>query len=574
MVETSPIGPTDGNKEARRHAVASGCTTLLFVAIGVLALTSIDRLLETSSTMLQQERRLANLERLQASLSAVQAASRAYALTGREEYLIAFNEAQTTAAGALGDVGSGGAGGREEPLLRQLPEVAQGVVRNAREVIRVHQSEGPARAQLLVASGRDLLLDDEVVRIHRVITQGIRARLAAHGEEKQGLRVRARWIVLAGTLLACILLGAGFVFVVREGRRRTEVSSQLERYAALERENTERVARLAEFGQLLHSCQTTEEVHGVLAAAADNLFAARGVLYRLRSSKNLFERSVAWGLAGPDSFDRDGCWAMRRGRAHRSGPGLTTPRCDHLAEAAGQVRCIPLTNHGETMGILVLEADDAAHADHQWVRLSSAAAEQLASALGSIALRETLRAQSIRDELTGLFNRRFFEEALERETRRALRLDRPLSLLLFDIDHFKRFNDTWGHEAGDAVLREVGTLVRTMFRTEDVGCRYGGEEFVLILSDTDLEGGRLRAEELREAVQLLRVRHNGQLLDTITLSIGLSTTAEHGATGASLLAAADHALYGAKRAGRNRVKVTDELVRPSDATASGVSKVA
>ena len=345
---------------------------------------------------------------------------------------------------------------------------------------------------------------------------------------------------------------------------RDEASKRLGESAQLETRNLQRVGRLAEFGQLLHSCQTYDEVYGVVGAAAGELFEADGTLYRLRSSADVFERVVGWGLAGPDSFPRDGCWGIRRGRPHVSGTGFRTPRCEHIDAATKRSRCMPLTSHGETIGLLVLDerACDGREADDAR-RLSSAGAEQLASALSNIGLRNSLRAQSIRDDLTGLFNRRFFEESLDRETRRALRVSRPLSIVMFDVDQFKRFNDTWGHEAGDAVLRELGGLVRTMFRSEDVGCRYGGEEFVLILADAGLALARERAEQLREACLQLRVRHRECTLEPISLSLGIACTSDHGLTAASLIAAADQALYGAKRAGRNRAEVAPPVMLPA-----------
>lgn len=549
---------------ARRVVAACVCTALLFVLMGAAALRSIDHLLELTAWHSRTERTLAQFERLNAGLEAVQAASRGYALTGREEYLLAFNDGQATTTDALGEV-------RALPelteidatMIRQLPGLAQAVVQDAQNTIRVQQSEGAARARDLIATGRASVLQLQVAQRRETITHAVRTRIEAREQEALALRIRAEWMVLGGTVLACLLLGAGCVMIVREARRQRAATLELSRYTSMERENTLRLVRLAEFGQLLHACQTADEVHGVVAAAAVTLFEAPGTFYRLRSSRNLFERAVAWGLDGPDSFTRDGCWAMRRGRSHTSGEGLNTPRCDHLAGIDVPVRCVPLTNQGGTIGVLVLQSREATDVEGQWRRVTSAAAEQLSSALGSIALRETLRAQAIRDELTGLFNRRFFEEALEREVRRALRVSRPVSLLMCDVDHFKQFNDTWGHEAGDAVLREVGALIRTIFRTEDVGCRYGGEEFVLIISEADLTIARERAEQLRQAALSLHVRHNGQMLDAVTLSIGVACTTDHGTTTSSLLTAADQALYAAKRAGRNRVEVAESGGTPA-----------
>jgi diguanylate cyclase (GGDEF)-like protein len=181
-------------------------------------------------------------------------------------------------------------------------------------------------------------------------------------------------------------------------------------------------------------------------------------------------------------------------------------------------------------------------------------AEGIALALANLKLKEALENQSIRDPLTGLFNRRYLEQVLERECRRAVRSHRPITVLALDVDHFKQFNDTWGHEGGDAVLRELGALLKSHFRGEDVACRLGGEEFVVLLVDANLEAGRERADQLREHVQRLQVRYRAQTLSSITISIGLAGFPAHGSSPEGLLSAADRALYQAKKLGRNRVE--------------------
>ena len=155
-------------------------------------------------------------------------------------------------------------------------------------------------------------------------------------------------------------------------------------------------------------------------------------------------------------------------------------------------------------------------------RQASAVGERLSLALANLRLREALQRQSIRDPLTGLFNRRFMEECLEREMGRAARGNEPVALIILDIDHFKRFNDTFGHQAGDALLRALGDFLRQRTRGQDVACRYGGEEFVFILAGASIDAAQKRAEGLREQLRLLQVQHAGQLLGSITVSIGVA----------------------------------------------------
>jgi two-component system, cell cycle response regulator len=171
--------------------------------------------------------------------------------------------------------------------------------------------------------------------------------------------------------------------------------------------------------------------------------------------------------------------------------------------------------------------------------------------------REALREQAIRDPLTGLFNRRYLEEALARELRRAEHGNLPLSLLMMDLDHFKEFNDRHGHAAGDAVLKTLGMLLDQQTRREDVACRFGGEEFVLILPGASSEVAARRSEQIRQAIRHARVESEGQRLESATVSVGIACFPEHGTMAEALLAAADQALYRAKREGRDRVIVYD-----------------
>jgi two-component system, cell cycle response regulator len=172
-----------------------------------------------------------------------------------------------------------------------------------------------------------------------------------------------------------------------------------------------------------------------------------------------------------------------------------------------------------------------------------------------LSAREALREQAIRDALTGLFNRRYLEEALERELRRAEHGAEPLSVLMLDIDHFKRFNDTHGHAAGDALLRQLGALLEARTRREDVPCRYGGEEFVIILPGAPLDVALRRADNLRQTVRQAKVEWEGKCLGIVTVSAGVACFPQHGTDGKALLAAADQALYRAKHEGRDRVVV-------------------
>ncbi len=327
------------------------------------------------------------------------------------------------------------------------------------------------------------------------------------------------------------------------------------------------IAQLTGLGQLLQSCISADEVFGVIQDAMPRLFPSdSGAVTVLKSSGNLMETMAVWGANPPEQrvFGPDECWAFRRGRPHFVTIENSPLRCAHLTAADGPTTlCVPMMAQGDNVGVLQFnfspadsdideQRDDEGTVHTTRARLATALAEHTALALANLRLREALRSQSIVDSLTGLFNRRYLENVLERECRRAVRAKRPLSVLMLDVDHFKQFNDTWGHDGGDAVLRELSGLMRGHFRGEDIACRYGGEEFVIVLSEASLEAAYVRAEGLRREVHSLVVEHRRQPLGSITISIGLASLPDHGVSPEDLIASADRALYQAKRGGRDR----------------------
>jgi diguanylate cyclase (GGDEF)-like protein len=218
---------------------------------------------------------------------------------------------------------------------------------------------------------------------------------------------------------------------------------------------------------------------------------------------------------------------------------------------------VPLAVQGEILGLLCLigaaTREDELQTSQQ--QLAVTAGETIKLSLSNLRLREKLREEAIHDILTGVFNRRYLEETLPRELYHAQRRNSPLCVAMLDLDHFKRFNDTFGHSAGDALLRELGQILRVNLRKSDISCRYGGEEFVLVLPDSSLEDTRQRIEQISVLVKNLQVWHRNKQLGTITMSVGIAVSPEHGSTASELLRAADNALYAAKQAGRDRVVV-------------------
>ncbi len=335
----------------------------------------------------------------------------------------------------------------------------------------------------------------------------------------------------------------------------------------LEQRNRESML-LNKMGDMLQSCLNKDEAYAVFKQYAQQLFSNHsGAMYILYDSRNLLEMVVSWGDDAPKEpfFSPDECWALRRGRMHVVSDSLHKLVCKHARDTdeQGEVPpylCIPMIAHGDTIGLLHLRSGN--EPVNRWETLATMVTEQVALALANLSLRDMLQIQSVRDPLTNLFNRRYLQETLDRELSRARRYNLSLGVVMADIDHFKRFNDTMGHDAGDLALQELGMLLQTKTRKEDVVCRYGGDEISIILPGSNLQETYERAEQLREAVRRLSVRHQGITLGRITMSFGVAAYPIHGDSAKELLQAADTALYRAKRAGRDRVEMLAEGEHP------------
>jgi diguanylate cyclase (GGDEF)-like protein len=342
-----------------------------------------------------------------------------------------------------------------------------------------------------------------------------------------------------------------------------QANTQLvESVSSLEQQNRE-ITLLNEMGDFLQGCQTLHEAYRVVAQFAGMIFPhLSGALYTLSASHYLLEAEETWGEQPPTElvFTPDDCWALRRVRPHIITASQNRTCCNHLSQSSlGGSVCIPLVAQSQTLGVLHLRQVASQQQDKPPVqeRLALMFADQVSLALANLHLREQLRHQSIRDPLTGLFNRRYLEVTLEREVRQAARHQRSIGIMMIDIDHFKRFNDSYGHAAGDMVIRVVSAFLLTHTRGEDIACRYGGEEFTLILPEASLADTLRRAEHLRQGVEKLAVEYREQHLPSISISIGVAAFPNHGARAETLIHIADAALLRAKHAGRNRVVVAE-----------------
>ena len=358
--------------------------------------------------------------------------------------------------------------------------------------------------------------------------------------------------------------------VTEQARSKIQVQNANRELALKVRELEERskeIHLLSEMGRKLQSCNEAREAYEEISFAAEQLFDGwSGAVCVTSASRTAVERVFGWGNAsdGAQVFAPDECWALRRGKLQSYRAGEKVVPCRHLdLKEVSESLCVPLMALGEAIGIVSLQRMRAAQAQDSVTRssmeserrLATVLAEQVALALGNLKLRESLKNQSICDSLTGLFNRRYMEESLEREFGRAKRNKTSVAIIMMDMDHFKRFNDTFGHQAGDTLLRALGDLLKRTTRGQDIACRYGGEEFALVLTDSNLPGALHRCEVLRQEVKQLSVEYAGQLLGSASVSMGVALYPEHGTTIGDVLRASDQALYCAKREGRDRISV-------------------
>ena len=353
------------------------------------------------------------------------------------------------------------------------------------------------------------------------------------------------------------IVGAGLVVADVSRSRELQCSLRAE-VDGLKRQQRE-LTVLNDMTEFLQSCQTAEEVYAATGSFVSNLFPSAAV-YTIRESRDALVLRQGWGHCedAVEFFSPKDCWAMRRGQIHETGQGSASPPCPHLPSVVGRSLCIPMHAHTDLVGVLNLQdlpSNEALLA--QQARLAATVASRLGLGLGNFALRERLRTESIRDPVTLLFNRRYLLEAFERDLLRARRDKGAVGVILVDLDRFKDYNDRYGHDDGDQALLWLSGRLQDFARDMDVVCRYGGEEFVILMPTADPEAARARAEQLCQQVRTLSATEP-LLREPLTLSIGVACFPTHGDAMDVVLRSADKAMFEAKKQGRNQVVVASE----------------
>ena len=542
---------------------------VLLVAVGVATVWGIRGFARGAEWVEHSYQVIAGIGGVENAVRTVESTARGYRLTDRPEqqaeYLAAVPVALTQ-AGALESLT------RDNPAQLQRAQALRASV-EARlaeldALVELQNTQGAEQARLSSMAG---LGQGESTRLASLASTMRAAERALLDARRSDTLLRANLLigfVVLGIVLPLALLGLLLSGLLQETRRSRSLEREarqamreLEASVVLRDRLSEQRRSLGVYAGLLQSCQNLDEAMAMTAnVIAELLPHTGGRCYTLRASQNLAETTARFGaeqIPSEELLQPDHCWALRRGQPHRTGRGHGHVHCRHLSvepdHADTWTVCVPLMAQGTSLGLLHVAAPEASEGHDGDVALLEAIGEQLSLAMVNLQLRETLRVQSLRDPLTGLFNRRYLEENLNREIQRCERRGLPLSVLMVDVDHFKRFNDEHGHAAGDALLAKIGQTLEQLTRDEDIACRYGGEEFTVVLPETDGDSARRRAEEIRSAIGATTVNHLRKTLGPNTASIGIATFPNAGDAPSRLLEVADAALYRAKAQGRDRV---------------------
>lgn len=403
-----------------------------------------------------------------------------------------------------------------------------------------------------VRSNEEHFTDENSQLAHPIIARIARSQASVHATINEFRET----LITTGIISLLAVLALGLFGAKLMNRAVSNEQQQLERRVE---DRTTEISILQTFSGLLNACSTLEEAGEVMSNVIPKLLpGTKGGVSIIKSSRNRLDHITSWGEDWPGSerFAPTECWSLRKGHQHFSNEHGLQTSCKHwkINPENEQTLCIPLIAQGETIGVLhfILPLEKPRD-DYQG--LWNAIAEQSGLTLANIQLRDTLREQAIRDPLTGLYNRRYMLEALDQGQSRAERTKTEISVLMIDLDHFKRFNDNFGHEAGDHVLKAFAQVLKDSSRNEDISCRYGGEEFCVVCPDTNPQQALQIANRIRCGISKLELTLNQLSLGKVTTSIGIAAFPRHAENIDEVIKLADEALYMAKQKGRDRAEI-------------------
>jgi diguanylate cyclase (GGDEF)-like protein len=493
---------------------------------------------------------------------------RGFLIGSDERFLAPYNLGVAGIPDALDDLQRLAGSEQERALAARIAELSHAKISEMDKSIRLKKGGDTQAAMDIVASQRGRRLMDE---LRTLLGRELHVLAEHRNTLREDMTASLRYnsvLGIAASLTSFILICVAVYIVARSLNERSDVArraqSLAESNARLAQQSAVRAERLsitADMLQALDSVKTPPELARVLPVFLRKLLPdTAGAVYLYRNSRDVLELKASWGLAEEPqpTVNPEDCWGLRLGKVHAA-TRQHDLCCDHgavwLASYDSQT-CVPMISQGDVIGVLVIAGDQREDNPLEHT-LVVTLAEQLSLAISNVALRDTLRHQSTVDPLTGLYNRRFFDESLKRELARAQRSRSACSVVMVDLDHFKRINDTYGHDGGDLVLQAASRAILQRMRASDVVCRYGGEELVLMLPDCGAEEAAKCAEAIRAALTGIVIQHLGQTISGISASFGVAQWPGPADGEQGLLQAADRALYAAKKGGRNRVVVAE-----------------
>jgi len=542
----------------------------LLIALAGVSLYLDARSVRQNAALSEIRKHVSQATNLLVALIDIETGVRGYVIAGDPLYLEPLYRGRDMATAIhadLPEIENWTAPGKSDVTLGELTAKRRALFDHVIQTVREKGNEAAA----------DELRDSEAKPLMDGMRRIIGAQLQNYEEQSNTLQRQADALADLHSLIIILALGVAIASSIATFLMfRGEIADRGEIEGTLRRRNEER-KQIADLSAALQLSDSRRESYSVIGAYARRIMPeVSGAFYVYTASRDQLALVAQWSAPERKEHDAWGftdhlypsdCWGLRQGGEHigcadqtgSSHPDSAPLNCNHVETGIGPYACIPIVGRGQILGMLHLrgEAFRAAKATQQLRQTIERLVDQLSLSLANIDLRERLENMALRDGLTGLYNRRFLDEMLEHELAKLRRSGRTAALMLVDVDHFKRFNDTYGHQAGDEALRKVGAALLSAVRASDVVCRYGGEEFLVFLPECGIEEATGKAEALRAAIQTIKLRVGGEQIPPISASFGVAMFPEVGDNRTELIQLADRALYRAKDAGRNRVMLAE-----------------
>lgn len=567
MVQAKKDEGMNGKSDKRLTLnIVLGIIFLLFISVNVVSYFQIQNLLLANQWVVHSQKVIYLINDLWATVLEIQTSQRDYVIKNEALFITSYHEYVAKLFKRYHELDNILIKGT--PRIQRLHDLLPLLKRKvalSNQVIQTFQAKGREEAEKLIIEHKGIVLLSEI----REITSGIKEEEALLLRDREldvyKITKLTNYYLITTNALTLALLILLFALINWQYSKRQQAQKQLKEMIR----GTDNAIALS---SILQSCSALEETFEPLATYCQKILPFPGILYLAHSKHNYMEFAVKWGRPvsrEEEVLSPNHCWALHRGKIHSFDNAVNSIICEHAKQAHRKIPsylCIPLQAQNDNVGLLYVELSKNEQLSEGKFRqlmvnfesLIMTTADVIASSLANIKLRETLKIRSIRDVLTGLYNRSYLEESFDREILRSQRQKSKLAVVMMDIDHFKAINDNYGHEAGDIVLVELGKLLRNRIRKSDIACRYGGEEILLLFFDIDnAEDAFNRVETIREEISQLAINHHGKIIAPLTASFGIAIMPQHGDNQVQLIAAADSALYKSKEAGRNRVTMAN-----------------